>query len=50
MRPGALLLVEIAASQERAAIDLARACGLLEPVVLRDSDDLPRVLRAVTPA
>jgi len=50
MRPGALLLVEIAASQERAAIDLARACGLLDPVVLRDSDDLPRVLRAVTPA
>ena len=50
MRPGALLLVEIAASQERAAVELARSCGFCEPVVLRDSDDLPRVLRAVTPA
>lgn len=50
MRPGALLLIEIAASQERAAIDLAQSCGFLDPVVLRDSDDLPRVLRAVTPA
>jgi len=50
MRPGALLLVEIAASQERAAVELARSCGFLEPFVLRDSDDLPRVLRAVTPA
>lgn len=49
MRPGALLLVEIAASQERAAIDLARACGFRNPMVLRDSDDLPRVLRAITP-
>ncbi|MBM4110348.1 MAG: peptide chain release factor N(5)-glutamine methyltransferase [Phycisphaerae bacterium] len=50
MRPGGLLLVEIAASQERAALDLARSCGLLHAAVLRDSDDLPRVLRALTPA
>ncbi len=50
MRPGALLLVEIAASQERPAVELARSCGFREPSVLRDSDDLPRVLRAVTPA
>jgi release factor glutamine methyltransferase len=50
MRPGALLLVEIAASQERAAVEMARSCGFREPIVLRDSDDLPRVLRAVTPA
>lgn len=50
MQPGALVLVEIAASQERAAVDLARSCGFLDPVVLRDSDDLPRVLRAVRPA
>jgi len=49
MRPGALLLCEIAASQERAAIDLARACGFSGASVLRDSDDLPRVLRALTP-
>jgi len=50
MRPGALLLVEIAASQERAVVDLARTCGFTDPVVLRDSDHLPRVLRALTPA
>lgn len=50
MRPGALLLIEIAASQERAAVDLARSCGFLDTMVLRDSDDLPRVLRAVRPA
>ncbi|MEY4103424.1 MAG: protein methyltransferase HemK [Planctomycetota bacterium] len=47
MRPGALLLVELAASQERTALDLAQACGLRGATVLRDSDDLPRVLRAV---
>lgn len=46
MRPGALLLVELAASQERVALELAASCGLQGAVVLKDSDGLPRVLRA----
>lgn len=46
MRPGALLLIEIAASQERAALDLATHAGFAGASVLKDSDGLPRVLRA----
>lgn len=47
LRPGGLLLVEIAASQEQLSIELATDAGLAAPRVLRDGDGLPRVLVAV---
>ncbi len=47
MRPGGLLLVEIAARQEHDAAACAQRAGFDSISVLRDSDDLPRVLHAM---
>ncbi len=47
LRPGGLLAVEIAASQHRKVIELVEATGgLANPVVLKDHEDLWRVLVA----
>jgi len=46
LRPGGVLLCEIAASQEQAARQIASSSGLMEAVVLRDLERLPRLLRA----
>ncbi len=46
LRPGGLLLVEIAAAQEDAVLDLARAATLGDPRVIKDFEGLPRVLAA----
>lgn len=49
LRPGGLLLVEIADTQEDAVLDLARAAKLVAPRVIKDFEGLPRVLAATAP-
>ena len=46
LRRGGTLLCEIAASQEQLALQIASSSGLMEAVVLRDLERLPRLLRA----
>jgi release factor glutamine methyltransferase len=46
LRGGGVLLCEIAASQEQAALEIAASAGLIEATVLRDLERLPRLLRA----
>jgi len=46
LRRGGTLLCEIAASQEQPALQIASSGGLMEAVVLRDLERLPRLLRA----
>ncbi len=46
LRPGGVLLCEIAASQEHAALAIAASAALTDAVVLRDLEQLPRLLRA----
>jgi release factor glutamine methyltransferase len=46
LKPGGLLAVEIAHSQRDAALELARAAGLVDPGVLKDHEGLWRVLLA----
>lgn len=49
LKPGGLLLLEIAACTAEQVEQLARAAGLHHPRILNDLEGLPRVLHAVAP-
>jgi release factor glutamine methyltransferase len=46
LAPGGRILIEVAASRADHARDLAAACGLRDPVILKDIDGLPRIILA----
>ncbi len=46
LHPRGQLVLEVAAAHERVALQLAREAGLLEAKVLRDHENLPRILVA----